>query len=84
MTTYNGWRNRPTWNAHLWLSNDEPLYRSAMTIANSRPDGGKITLADAADGLRELCFEIWPSRRTPDGDDLFAVNWRDVARAFRE
>ena len=27
--TYNGWRNRATWNVALWLGNDYPIYRVA-------------------------------------------------------
>jgi hypothetical protein len=33
-TTYNGWKNYPTWAVNLWLANDEGLYHEARERAS--------------------------------------------------
>lgn len=32
MEGYNGWKNRQSWNVMLWIENEEPLYRAAVSF----------------------------------------------------
>lgn len=60
-TEYNGWKNRQTWNIALWVSNDEPLYRSAVAYVKRRREAGKKpTWEGFAKGARLV------GERTPD------------------
>ena len=60
MATYNGWKNRQTWNVALWVNNEEPLYRAARAWM------------EAHKGVRgpykRFCAEYGlTGERTPDG-----------------
>lgn len=83
--TYNGWSNRPTWNASLWLSNDESLYREVNRLQRRFWDEDEPEDLDRfADAIRTFCFDVWPSGFTPDDDSLREVDWEEIAGSWVE
>lgn len=60
--TFNGWKNRQTWNVALWINNDEPLYRKAVAYVHKCKQAG--TVATYRGFLYDA--ELY-GRRTPDG-----------------
>lgn len=76
---YNGWSNRETWNAALWLGNEEGLYNEVVRMARRSMDAD-----DLARDIEGFCKEIWPEGVTPDGDSLRNVDWVEVAEGFGE
>jgi hypothetical protein len=76
--SFNGWRNRATWNAHCWLTgNDEGTYQVATIVAR------RGSLETATRAVEDMCREGWGSK-TPDGYSLAEVDWVHVAEALRE
>lgn len=62
MATYNGWKNRSTWNVALWINNDEPLYRTAINYCKERQSKNlKITY------IGFIKYAGLSRERTPDG-----------------
>ncbi len=74
-TTYNGYKNRQTWNVVLWLMNDEGLYRAAEQFAK-----GDVSIRST----RAFCSDVF-GYATPDGCRISGqVDWKAVAAAIRE
>jgi hypothetical protein len=76
--TYNGWPNYETWNVMLWMDNDEGMYR----YYRLRVDQMRVLGANA----KEICLEVMPEGKTPDGVNLHSskIRWGAIARAMRE
>lgn len=60
--TYQGWKNRATWNVALYVNNDEPLYRSAVAYVTRRKAEGK---KPSWGGF--LAYSGMAEDKTPDG-----------------
>ena len=66
--TFNGWANYETWNASLWIGNDESMYRLAVSyVEQARRFGQKVSY-DALIPALEYNF----GQMTPDG-----TRWMD-------
>lgn len=83
---YNGWTNRETWAAHLWITNDQGTdlearrvvraiegYRAEDTLAEWLDDMlfGEYPIADRDNWLRDI-------------GSLWRINWREIVAALRE
>jgi len=69
---FNGWKNRSTWDAHLWLTSDEEVYHAAKAAAKRGDVAGLIILT------RDYTGAIG------DGCNLPEVDWREIVNALTE
>ncbi len=76
-TTYNGWTNRATWNASLWLNNDQENYELLQTVLDA------FNNFEGALVLNNIMRRHWGDM-TPDGEALDDVNWLEVIKDNRK
>lgn len=85
MKPYNGYRNYPTWNAALWINNDEGLYLRRLEIVQEADNQ-----SSAAEALEEWFNEVFPSPVTTGpladilGFALAHIEWRELAEHWWE
>jgi hypothetical protein len=85
-TTYNGWRNYPTWAVHLWLTNEPGSYEESTALVRFHRDRGGLKI-DGDDALREYVRDLVERDEASLAADLLGyaldqVDWRQVADAL--
>lgn len=89
-TTYNGWTNRETWAANLWITNDMSLYAMAReqvdATTSTRQNGQELktwweSLTDPDEEIMS-CKDILKMVRDIGQED--AINWEEIATGLLE
>jgi len=99
-TTYNGWKNYPTWCVNLWLANDQGLHDAtceqvASVLADLHPSSPYWTAEESyrynvADALKKwLEDDVLPDLGASFSSDLLGwalaqVDWDEIADAWIE
>lgn len=85
--TYNGWKNYPTWNVNLWLSNDEGLYNATRERAEAYAGMNRPRI-EFADSLKHwVRDDLAPDLGASFAADLLGyaldqVDWIEIADAW--
>ena len=81
--SFNGYTNWDTWNASLWLANDEYAYHimgDAAAPSLGMSGAPSLGMSEFADIGQDMIDEIG----NPDGIEFENVNWKEVREGFVE
>ena len=81
---YNGWTNWETWDAYLWMTNDEGGYNWFESVAKKAAD-----VDEAADAIKEGLLDQAPLDNANLWTDFLSheidkINFEEIAAALRE
>lgn len=97
MENFNGWKNRETWAAKLWIDNDQALYEIAREYTQEEiqghDEGEEINAYHLGQTLKSwieddlLTLENIAGNQAlfdmlTDIGSLYRVDWREIAQAF--
>jgi hypothetical protein len=88
--TYNGWANRETWAAALWINNDQGLQSYVLESISEQIDGcGSDDPSDRATYAGEIVrnlFDEWAAQLTDEPDTMtrdMRMMLLDIGSAYR-
>jgi hypothetical protein len=84
---YNGWTNRETWAAALWINNDQGMYETFVEAGKTEESVFELSQAIEGYITDELSFEAVSENRIlfdmlQDIGSLYRVDWYEIADTF--
>jgi hypothetical protein len=73
---YNGWKDKATWNAALWIGSDEGLYNQAIEFVSG---ADRITYTDFLEYLG-----IETGDKTPDGEYWYEADEKEMTNFLKD
>lgn len=78
---YNGWKNRETWAANLWLNNDEKNYH-ALNYLVRKEISEDSTAAEIISLFSNFAKDNLPQNAIEEIGDFAEVDWLEIGQMW--